>query len=49
MPSIDALIQALQQYEDTLVFISHDVHRQHCPSHRRGTPHAVCGRIRLLP
>ena len=26
MPSIDALIQALQQYEGTLVFISHDVH-----------------------
>jgi ATP-binding cassette subfamily F protein 3 len=26
MPSIDALIQALEQYEGTLVFISHDVH-----------------------
>jgi ATP-binding cassette subfamily F protein 3 len=26
MPSIDALIQALRQYEGTLVFISHDVH-----------------------
>jgi ATP-binding cassette subfamily F protein 3 len=26
MPSIDALIQALQQYKGTLVFISHDVH-----------------------
>ena len=26
IPSIDALIQALQQYEGTLVFISHDVH-----------------------
>jgi ATP-binding cassette subfamily F protein 3 len=26
MPSIDALIRALQQYEGTLIFISHDVH-----------------------
>jgi ATP-binding cassette subfamily F protein 3 len=26
MPSIDALIQALQQYEGTLLFVSHDVH-----------------------
>ena len=26
MPSIDALIQALRQYDGTLVFISHDVH-----------------------
>jgi len=26
MPSIDALIRALQQYKGTLVFISHDVH-----------------------
>ena len=26
IPSIDALIQALQQYEGTIVFISHDVH-----------------------
>ncbi len=26
MPSIDALLQALQQYEGTLVFISHDVY-----------------------
>ncbi|MDX1951239.1 MAG: ABC-F family ATP-binding cassette domain-containing protein [Verrucomicrobiota bacterium] len=26
MPSIDALVNALQQYQGTLVFISHDVH-----------------------
>lgn len=26
MPSIDALVQALQQYKGTLIFISHDVH-----------------------
>jgi ATP-binding cassette subfamily F protein 3 len=26
IPSIDALISALQQYEGTLIFISHDVH-----------------------
>ncbi|MFZ4682505.1 MAG: ABC-F family ATP-binding cassette domain-containing protein [Terrimicrobiaceae bacterium] len=26
MPSIDALIRALQQYEGTLLFVSHDVH-----------------------
>jgi len=26
MPSIDALIQALRQYEGTLLFVSHDVH-----------------------
>jgi ATP-binding cassette subfamily F protein 3 len=26
MPSIDALIGALRQYEGTLLFVSHDVH-----------------------
>ena len=54
IPSIDALIQALQQYEGTLVFISHDVHFIRSIAStvlhiRRGTPHAVRGRIRLLP
>ena len=52
--SIDALIGALEQYEGTLIFISHDVHfiraiAQHGPAHQRRQAHAVRGRLPILP
>lgn len=47
MASIDALITALQQYEGTLIFISHDVHFIRAISQH--TIHVNAGRLRNFP
>ena len=47
MASIDALIAALQQYEGTLIFISHDVHFIRAISQH--TIHVNAGRLRNFP
>ena len=47
MPSIDALISALQQFEGTLVFISHDVYFIRAIA--RQVLHVKCGRIHRYP
>jgi len=52
MSSIDALLYALDQFEGTLIFISHDVYFIRALAnkvvHRRGA-HTLCGRLPILP
>ena len=50
MPSIDALVGALDQYEGTLIFISHDVHFIRALAKKvlhidTGQTDALCGRL----
>ena len=47
MPSIDALLEALDQYEGTLIFISHDVYFIRALANR--VVHVNAGRITIYP